>query len=173
MTDQDEPRFAELFESLCRAFGKPINAQMVTLGREYFEAMADYPLAIVERAKLTIVQGSKFFPRVRDWRQACDTARASAPISHAPLSRTLEDGTIERVFCCIRCEDSGWAPACGCDTNALNWRGECDRHPRTANGGLVYRQAMTACGCRDGNPVWQASRERVSGAAREAGGGRE
>lgn len=172
MTETDWTRFSELFAGVCRAFGKPVEAN-AKLGREYFEAMTDYPLELVERGKLALVQGAKFFPRVRDWRQACDTARASAPAFHAPLSRELPDGTVERLFHCLTCEDSGWRPACGCRTGEMTWRGECPRHPRTANGGLVYRQAMTACECRDANPIWQASRERVSGAARDAGGGRE
>jgi hypothetical protein len=160
MTPADSDRFADVFAALCRAFAKPVNDETALLGREYFEALADYPIALVERAKLALVRSCKYFPRVRDWREACDESRSSA-LPSAPALIVHDDGDIEPVFSCLKCQDTGWRPACGCRLGEMNWRGECPQHERTANGERVYRQAMMTCACRDANPEYQRHRPRV------------
>jgi hypothetical protein len=172
MTDTDRERFHELFTGLCLAFNKPLNAETAAAAGEFFAALADYPLSAVEAAKLRLVQSARFWPKVREWRQACDAVLAAKPTTFAPMTRELENGDLERLFHCRECEDSGWRPACGCRFGEIDLRGECPRHPRTEHG-KVYRQAMTACACRNENPVYQANRPRVTGAAREAGTPRE
>lgn len=169
MTETDWPDFVELFEGACRLFGKRPDA---VLARDYFDALADYPLGVVTDAKHTLVKASRFFPRVRDWRHACDTVAPRRTV--LPQTIVTAEGHITRLLHCPTCEDIGWRPACGCPMSAMNWRGECPAHPRViGTDGRVYRQAMSPCACRDGNPVWQANRQRVTGAARDAGGGRE
>ncbi len=170
MTPTDQQQFFNLFAATCRAFDKKLDAAMAA---EFFGALTDYPMATVEKAKLSLVQNSKFWPKIRDWRQACDAVRSAAPTPAAPLTRTNEDGEIERLYCCANCQDSGWRPACGCRTDAMDFKGECPSHPRIVHDGRAYRQAMMACGCRDANPVYQANRPKVTGAARDAGTPRE
>jgi hypothetical protein len=166
MNSTDKQQFFDLFAATCRAFDKKLDAAMAA---EFFGALTDYPLANVEQAKLFLVQHSKFWPKIRDWRQACDAVRAAVPTPATPMARQLENGDVERVYCCITCEDGGWRPACGCRFGEMNYLGECSRHPRTANQGKAYRQAMMACMWRDANPVFQANRPKVTGGMRDAG----
>lgn len=166
MTEIDREPFAELYMSLCRGFDKKPDS---AIAAEYFAALSDYPLQTVERAKLDLIRGSKFWPKVVDWRRACDTVRASTPTPSFALSKQQDDGTITSVYCCANCQDSGWRPACGCRFGEMDGHGMCPRHPRVENGGMVYRQAMVICACRDANPAYQAQRPKVTGAARDAG----
>lgn len=170
MTDTDRQQFFDLFAAMCRAFDRKIDQSVCA---EYFDGLKDYPVHIVERAKANLRDSAKFWPKVRDWRQACDSVRAAGRTPFiATQTAQDESGELVAVYHCRHCQDSGWRPACGCAMGSLNDRGECERHQRQMYG-LVYRQAMMLCGCRDGNPVFQANRPRVTGAAREAGGGRE
>lgn len=170
MTDQDRPLFFELFSALCRAFDKKVDQGVCG---EYFDGLKDYPAGVVEQAKAHLRDSAKFWPKVRDWRQACDAVRAARPTHLPPLQTAQDDsGETVTVYCCRHCQDSGWRPACGCPLPTINWRGECETHPRVVYG-RPYRQAMMICACREGNPVFQANRPRVTGAAREAGTPRE
>lgn len=173
MTEQDWEHFAGLFVSLCRAFNKAVTADTPKQGRDYFDHLQDYPVSVVERSKADLIRGSKFFPKVVDWRRACDSVRASVPTPAFPLTQQQDDGTVAAVYCCANCQDSGWRPACQCRFGEMDAHGMCPKHPRIENGDMVYRQAMIACGCREANPAYQASRPKVTGAARDAGGGRE
>jgi hypothetical protein len=173
MTEPDWDHFAALFVSLCRAFNKPVTGETPKQARDYFDHLTDYPVSVVERAKAEIIRSSKFWPKVRDWRLACDSVRASEPTPYVQLTREAEDGSIERLYVCLRCQDNGWRPACGCAYGAMDYHGMCPIHPRVENGGMVYRQAMEPCECRESNAAYQASRPKVTGAARDAGGGRE
>lgn len=170
MTETDRPQFFDLFSAVCRTFERKPDA---AVARDFFDALTDYPIATIETAKLSLIQNSRFWPKVRDWRQACDAVRASRPTPQVPLTQTNEDGEVERLYCCANCQDSGWRPACGCRAGDLDYKGECPSHPRIVHDGRHYRQAMMVCACRDGNPVYQANRPKVTGAARDAGAVRE
>jgi hypothetical protein len=167
MTGPDWDHFVDLFESLSRAFNKPVTASTPKQARDYFDYLSDYPLPVVEQAKADLIRGSKFFPKIFDWRRACDVVRAAEPTPAVVMYHQLEDGSVEPVYCCATCQDTGWRPACGCRFGDMDSGGECPRHPRTANGGLVYRQAMSICECREGNPAYQASRPKVRAYASE------
>jgi len=169
MTETDWDHFAELFVALCRSFHKAVTATTPQQARDYFDHLQDYPVRVIESAKADIIRGAKFFPKVVDWRRACDSIQSSRPTPRVPLTQQLEDGTTAPVYCCANCQDSGWRPACGCRYGDMDAHGMCAQHPRVDNGGVEYRQAMMACACRESNPAYQANRSRVSGAAREAG----
>ena len=137
MTAADWDHFVDLFESLARAFNKPVTAETPKQARDYFEHLSDYPLPLIEQAKADLIRSSKFWPKVVDWRRACDSARSAQRTPAFAMSQQLEDGTIEPVYCCATCHDSGWRPACGCRFSEMDWGGRCIRHPRSANGGRL------------------------------------
>lgn len=170
MIETDRQLFFELFSAMCRAFDRKIDQQVCA---EYFDGLKDYPVAVVERAKANLRDSAKFWPKVRDWRQACDSVRAAGRTPFiATQTAQDESGETVAVYHCRHCQDGGWRPACGCSMHELNWRGECESHPRRFDE-RQYRQAMMACLCRESNQAYQAGRPRVTGAARDAGGGRE
>jgi hypothetical protein len=156
--DVDRPSFVDAFERVRRLHGGRdwTREYIADLAGEYFDALADLPIDVVEGAAGRLVKLATRWPKPIDWRRASDEVRNEhrPTLRPAPVS---DDGQV--TYCCANCQDTGWRPACWCRLGELNAGWQCERHPRLV-GDVEYRAAMVACACRDGNPAYQAGRNR-------------
>lgn len=143
------------FNALLRDVGQVHGKKTEEMALAYFEALKDIPLDTLRLAKTHLVSHSRFWPKPVDWRAASQKVEARTPLQMPTRAIvTLPDGSTEETYHCARCEDTGWAPACGCYVGTQDMKGHCPTHGGFEKHGVTYRQPVLACVCRANNPNW-------------------
>lgn len=151
MTAADRAAFSSIFARVCRTFNRPFSADVAA---DYFTALERVPLPELEAAADDLVRSSRFFPKPVDWLTAAQKARKPSHFARfAPTVVTLPDGRAEITYHCLRCQDTGWRPDCGCEFGRLDYRHRCPAHPFERNG-CAYARPVLPCECRAHNPAW-------------------
>jgi len=175
MTTADHFAFDQAFRKVVRVHGLRdwTETAIVRIRGDYFDALQDLPIDALQRAADALVRSAQRWPKPADWRSMAGRTHAPKPYLATPGLET---------YACLRCEDTGWRPACGCDISRLNV-GKCEIHgptlepqdtsvllrkpthrnkaPHYAGNGTPTRQRFVSCECRSSNPVWQAHRPRA------------
>lgn len=150
MTPADRAAFFDLFARVARRHGKKPDAE---LAADYFQALERVPLEELEAAADLLWKVSRYFPKPVDWLEAAQKVRKPSHfVRFAPPVLTL-DGRAEVTYHCLRCQDTGWRPDCGCEIGRLDFRHRCPAHPFERNG-LAYARPVLPCECRGHNPAW-------------------
>lgn len=152
MITTDRDAFWAIFSRLNMLYGKKPDADM---GNEYFEALQELPMTLVQDAVASLRKTSRYFPRPVDWLEA---AYKLEPIKKgfAPERWVhTADGHRVATVICLSCNDTGWAHECGCPFEDVS--GKCEQH---GTGSSASRMPVVACVCRDTNPEF-AMRHRT------------
>ena len=83
MTDQDRDRFVRCLAALSRVFDAPFDDDKMAL---YFAALADLPIAALERATGAAIRTCRFVPRPAELRALA----RDVPAPRVPVSRRLD-----------------------------------------------------------------------------------
>lgn len=153
MTTIDVSEFTDLLRQVGQVHGGKKTDEMAPA---YFEALRDIPIGVIREAKTHLVSNSRFWPKPVDWRAAAQKVEARKPVPMpAQEFVTLPDGTREETYLCLTCEDTGWAPECGCHVGLQDMKGHCPTHGGYAANGITYRQRVKPCACRATNARFQ------------------
>ncbi len=144
------------FSDLLRALGTVHGKKTEPMSQSYFEALKDIPMGLIRAAKDHLLANARFWPKPVDWRAAVQKVEAKTPTPMPPQRFiTHPDGTEEELYICLTCEDTGWAPECGCPVGVQDMRGHCPTHGGYSANGIVYRQRVKPCVCRATNERFQ------------------
>lgn len=148
MTSIDRPAFARLVSTLATVHNRKVDDATLLA---YFEALEDIPLELIEAGAKELQKHSRHMPKPADFREAVQKVRRAA----APLPPvTDEHGQPVLTFVCLRCEDTGWRPVCGCDTGRLDMSHRCPEHGGEGKAPIRVR----ACECRPTNANFHRDR---------------
>lgn len=161
MTEVDRIPFDVAFRAVARVHGgRDWSDQAVQkLRSDYWDALGELPIGIVQDVSAHLVKHATRWPKPADWLREADRIRnrGLVPVtSQVAPTVILEDGTTEISFHCLRCEDTGFLPDCGCDFGRLDPSFRCPRHSPTDDERKTVRMRVRACDCRQHNPTWQA-----------------
>ena len=164
MRYEDDKRFARLITTLAVATNaKDVDTPTIEL---YFRALMDVPIELLEAAVVPMVQSARFFPKVAEWRLACDKV-LDARQAQLTAGNQLQLGGDVGDGRCPSCDDTGWVhfeQEC-----AREWRchqyveGEEPAHTHTA-----VKRCDQCKGARDkkaeqdkryGKPMWWEERD--------------
>jgi len=162
MRFEDDERFARLITTLAIATNTKLDTPTIEL---YFRALMDVPIELLEVAAIPLVQAARFFPKVAEWRIACDKvldARDHAALgtgTQLQLGGDVGDGR------CPTCDGTGWVhieQEC-----AREWR--CHQYVQGAPHTHTHVKRCDECkGARDrkaemdkryGRPMWWEERD--------------
>lgn len=151
MTSVDRPAFARLMTTFASIHNRKLEEPVLLA---YFEALEDLPFDLIEQASIEVKRQARHMPKPADFREAVQKVRRAAP---QPPPVIDEHGAAVLTFACLRCEDTGWRPACGCDMGRLDMSHRCPNH-----GGEGYDKKsptrVRACECRPTNAHFNRDR---------------
>src|SRR5882724_4785762 len=116
MTTTDRVAFWGVYSRVCLLWDRPAKQEMAT---EYFEALKELPLTIVDEAARQVCKSSSYFPRPVHWLEAAYLLEKPKPgFAKERWVQTAEGHTVQ-TYICARCEDCGWRPQCGCNLDQM------------------------------------------------------
>ena len=155
MTQEDFDSFKAVLARLARGFNRKADDEIAV---DLFEDLRRFDLSAIEQAAERL-RGQKFYPKLHDWREQLQIIEGqSAQRARQSLTSSTvvdSDGHTVMTFACRTCQDTCWAPACGCDMVRIEMiSGRCPEHG--AEGGEQSAQAYKPCRCRSWNAAWRA-----------------
>jgi hypothetical protein len=146
MTTTDIDAFTLIYKRVGNLFSRKFEPEQCA---EYFKALLEIPLTVVDAAASEVCKSSRYWPKPVDWRDAA--AKLDRPTPGFAKERWATTASGERVatYVCLKCCDTGWRPECGCEFEAVN--GKCPTH---GTGSSASRMPVQHCECRGTNPLW-------------------
>jgi hypothetical protein len=145
MTEADRKEFGALLVRLDTVYEKKPSK---IKGDEYWSALADIPIALLQGAVSQHIREARSYPRVSDLRQLCDAqVQKSAPLLLAAPQR---DPDAPAVHNCNHCADTGWQLASG--KGIEEWEDPISGKAPT----------VKPCPCRTNNPSLQPPKRYAS-----------
>jgi hypothetical protein len=151
MTSVDRPGFVRLLTTFASIHNRKLDEAVLTA---YYEALEDVPFDVLEQAAIEVKKHARHMPKPADFREAVQKVRRATPVAPPIVD---EQGVPVLTFICLRCEDTGWRPACGCDTGRLDISHRCPEHGGEGHEGKAPIR-VRACECRPTNAHFNRDR---------------
>ena len=152
MTTADGSAFLAIYTRVCKLWDRPVKEDVAV---EFFDALKELPLAIVDEAGRAVCKTSRFFPKPVDWLDAAYKLDRPKPGFAKERWAVMASGERVATYVCLKCNDGGFRWECGCLFEDVD--GKCQTH---GTGSSASRMPVTQCECRSTNPEW-LSRNRT------------